>query len=141
MNIGVLETYLQAFWPEVESSYFPANISTSDQRCFNVVDQRWNNVDPTLKLKQNPKWFFQRCTTLIQRCINIVSTQPQCCENCIETNHSIEYGFVNRLIIFILVNVFYNMLLTELLTVVHVVIDIGNKCCIRGNLKDCNFKT
>ena len=130
MNIGVLETYLQAFWPEVESSYFPANISTSDQRCGS-----------TLKLKQNPKWFFQCCTTLIQRCINIVSTQPQCCENCIETNHSIEYGFVNRLIIFILVNVFYNMLLTELLTVVHVVIDIGNKCCIRGNLKDCNFKT
>ena len=46
----------------------PANISTSDQRCFNVldqrwnnvvdqrwnnvVDQRWNNVDPTLKMKQ-----------------------------------------------------------------------------------------
>ena len=32
----------------------PANISTSDQRCLNVVDQRWNNVDPTLKMKQNP---------------------------------------------------------------------------------------
>ena len=28
--------------------------STSDQLCFNVVDQRWNNVDPTLKMKQNP---------------------------------------------------------------------------------------
>ena len=45
----------------------PANISTSDQRCFNVVDQRWNNVDPTLKMKQNPTSDFQRCTTLIQR--------------------------------------------------------------------------
>ena len=45
----------------------PANISTSDQRCFNVLDQRWNNVDPTLKMKQNPKSDFQRCTTLIQR--------------------------------------------------------------------------
>ena len=45
----------------------PANISTSDQRCFNVLDQRWNNVDPTLKMKQNPKLDFQRCTTLIQR--------------------------------------------------------------------------
>ena len=30
----------------------PANISMSDQRCFNVVDQRWNNVDPTLKIKK-----------------------------------------------------------------------------------------
>ena len=42
------------------------NISTSDQRCFNVVDQRWNNVGPTLKMKQNPTSDFQRCTTLIQ---------------------------------------------------------------------------
>ena len=45
----------------------PANISTSDQRYFNVVDQRWNNVDPTLKMKQNPTSDFQRRTTLIQR--------------------------------------------------------------------------
>ena len=45
---------------------FPANISTLDQRCFNFVDQRWNNVDPTLKMKQNPTSDFQRCTTLIQ---------------------------------------------------------------------------
>ena len=37
----------------------PANISTSDQR--------WNNVDPTSKMKQNPTSDFQRCTTLIQR--------------------------------------------------------------------------
>ena len=46
---------------------FPANISTLDQRCFNFVDQRWNNVDPTLKMKQNPTSDFQCCTTLIQR--------------------------------------------------------------------------
>ena len=46
---------------------FPANISTSDQRCFNVVDPRWNNVDATLKMKQNPTSDFKRCTTLIQR--------------------------------------------------------------------------
>ena len=45
----------------------PRNISTSDQSCFNVVDQRWNNVDPTLKMKQNPTSDFQRCTMLIQR--------------------------------------------------------------------------
>ena len=25
----------------------PANISTLDQCCFNIVDQPWNNVDPT----------------------------------------------------------------------------------------------
>ena len=46
---------------------FPANIATSDQRCFIAVVQRWNNVDPTLKMKQNPTSDFQRCTTLIQR--------------------------------------------------------------------------
>ena len=45
---------------------YPASIPTSDQRCFNVVDQRWNNVDSTLKIKQNPTSVFQRCTTLIQ---------------------------------------------------------------------------
>ena len=28
----------------------PAKISTSDQRCLNVVDQRLNNVDPTLAI-------------------------------------------------------------------------------------------
>ena len=46
---------------------YPANISTSDQHCFNIVDKRWNNVDLTLKRKQNPTSDFQRCTTLIQR--------------------------------------------------------------------------
>ena len=48
-------------------SSYPASISTSDQRCFNFVDQRWNNVDTTLKMKQNPTSDFQRCTTWIQR--------------------------------------------------------------------------
>ena len=43
-----------------------ANISTLDQRCFNVVDHRWNNVDPTLEIKQNPMSDFKRCTTLMQ---------------------------------------------------------------------------
>ena len=33
------------------------------------------------------------------------------------------------------------MLLIQLLTVPHVVIHIGNKGYIHGNLKDCNFKT
>ena len=39
----------------------------SDQRVFKVVDQRWNNIDSTLKMKQNPTLVFQRCKTLIQR--------------------------------------------------------------------------
>ena len=56
----------QKLFKLIVSSY-PASISTSDQRCFNVVDQRWNNVDTTLKMKQNPTSDFQRCTTLIQR--------------------------------------------------------------------------
>ena len=42
-------------------------ISTSDQRCFIFGDQRWNNVDPTLKIKQNLTSDFQRCTTLMER--------------------------------------------------------------------------
>ena len=49
------------------SKPFPANISTLDQCCFNVVDQRWNNVYPTLKMKQNPTSDFQSCRTLIRR--------------------------------------------------------------------------
>ena len=65
--------------------------------CFNVVDQRWNNVDPTLKMEQNSTSNFQHCScrrwnnvettlhnvettlhnvgaTLIQRCFNLAST-------------------------------------------------------------------
>lgn len=47
--------------------FFPANLSTLDHIFFNVVDQHLNNVDPTLKLKQNPTLDFQRGATLIQR--------------------------------------------------------------------------
>ena len=43
-----------------------ANVSTSDQRCFNVVNQRSSNIDPTRKIKQNPTSDFQCCTILIQ---------------------------------------------------------------------------
>ena len=79
---------------------FPANISTLDQHCFNVVDQRWNNVDLTLKMKQNSTSDFQRCTTLIQRrCAtlkqrwyNFISTLFQLSLNnsksCIKTSRS-----------------------------------------------------
>ena len=33
---------------------------------FNVLDQRWNDINRTLKMKQNPTSDFQRFTTLIQ---------------------------------------------------------------------------
>ena len=46
---------------------YPGSISMSDQSCFHVVDHYWNNVDPTLKKKQNQKSGFQSCVTLIQR--------------------------------------------------------------------------
>ena len=42
---------------------FRATISLPDQCCFNAVDQRSNNVDWTLKMKQNPTSDFQRCTS------------------------------------------------------------------------------
>ena len=38
----------------------------SDQRCFIIVDQGWNNIDPTLKMKQNATYDLQRRTTLIE---------------------------------------------------------------------------
>ena len=55
----------------------PANISTSDQSCFNVVDQRWKNVDPTLI----QRWYNVSARrwnsveiTLMQRFFNLAST-------------------------------------------------------------------
>ena len=102
----------------------PTNISTSDQRCFNVVNQRWNDVDSTLKIKQNPMLDFPLYTTLIQRqCpalkqrrkniaqrwYNVASTLFQPSVNVsssyIEINQaSDDYGFANRWIVFILLN-------------------------------------
>ena len=38
----------------------------SDQRCFIIVDQGWNNIDPTLKMKQNATYDLQRHTKLIE---------------------------------------------------------------------------
>ena len=65
----------------------PANMPTSNQRCFNVVNKRWNNVDPRLEMKQNLTSNFQRCTTLKQRWWltlkqrwnNVDTTLSQCC--------------------------------------------------------------
>ena len=55
---------MQCVAVNVPSQHFNIG-STLFQRC----DQRWNNVDPTLKMKQNPTSDFQRFTTLIE---------PQC---------------------------------------------------------------
>ena len=56
-----------------------ANIPTTDQRCFNIVDNHGNNVDLTLKMKQNPTSDFniaERYTMLVpnvKRSLNIVA--------------------------------------------------------------------
>ena len=42
----------------------PANISTSDQLCFNVVDQRWNNV-------VDQRWKNDVDTTLLQPSVDV----------------------------------------------------------------------
>ena len=70
----------------------PANISTSDQRCFNIVDQSWNNVDPTLKMKQNPTSDFQRCTMLIQR---QCPTLKQCRNNVTQRWYNVDTTLLN----------------------------------------------
>ena len=80
--------------------HFQANISTSDQRCFNVLDQRWNNLDLTLKMKQNRTSDFPLCTTLMQRWLNFISTLFKRVLNIskiyIKTNRaSDKCGFVN----------------------------------------------
>ena len=61
---------------------YPANISTSDQCYFNIVDERLNNVDPTLKMKQNPSLkrnltLTQRQKSILKHCYNVVSTLLQ----------------------------------------------------------------
>ena len=63
--------YTSIFMNHLKSNKFfcniySANILTSGQCCFHFEDQRWNSVDPTLKMKQNLTPDFQRCTTLIQ---------------------------------------------------------------------------
>ena len=47
--------------------YLPSQHFNVGSTLFQRWDQRWNNVDPTFKMKQNPTSDFQRCTTLIQR--------------------------------------------------------------------------
>ena len=70
------------------ASWFVANISTSDQHCFNVVVERYN-VDPTLKMKKKTDVEFSTLhnvdtmsvsnveTMLIQLYLHVASTWPQ----------------------------------------------------------------
>ena len=145
----------------------PANISTSDQSCFNVVDQRWKNVDPTLKMKQNPTSDFQCCTTLIQsQCPtlkqrrNNVDTklfQPSVdvSETYIESNRAsddcglcdiVHVKYINSFYSAIWESIFLlyinnwttNEISKNFLTVVHIVIhNVGNNGDIHRSLKCC----
>ena len=54
----------EKFTVDVAVGIFP---QPTFQRRINVVSTLWINVDPTLKMKQNPTSDFQRCTMLIQR--------------------------------------------------------------------------
>ena len=55
--------------------FYPANISTSDQRCFNVINQRWNNSDPHSTLYNvDTTWVSDVETTLGQGYFNVFST-------------------------------------------------------------------
>ena len=84
-------------WNNIRRRFF--NVA---QRWYNVRPRHWNNVKTTLrKVETTSK---QRCTTLIQRCISVVLTCPQRFWNYIETIRAIDYGFINRLIIFILLS-------------------------------------
>ena len=92
--------------------------TTHPSQHFNVG----NNVYLTLKMKQNPTSDFQRCTTLIhcqcstlkqcqynvaRRCFHVdkmFHSSVDVSENYIESNWASDYGFANRLIIFILLN-------------------------------------
>ena len=102
----------------------PPNISTSDQRCFNIVNQRWNDVDSTVKIKQNTMLDFQLYTTLTQRQCPALKQRrkniaqrwynvvPTLCQSNMDASSSYteinqasdDYGFVNRWIVFILLN-------------------------------------
>ena len=65
-------TTLENICLEYSEKPIPASISTSHQRYFKVLDQRGNNVDPTLKMKQNSTSDFQGCVTLIQRQCQVI---------------------------------------------------------------------
>ena len=88
---------------------------TVGSTCFNIVNHHSNNVDKTLKMKENPKsdfqccttmiqcrvqrWnnvkstlhnvnaiFFRRCTMSFQRCFNVDMTLSQRCFNVVSTS-------------------------------------------------------
>ena len=59
INNNLLVSCLKSI-SDSKSQDFSANISTSDQRCFNVADQYWSNVDSTLKMKVRRRFFSVR---------------------------------------------------------------------------------
>ena len=81
----LIKTFLKFKKTSEKHNSIPANISTSDQGCFNAVAQRWDNVDPTLKMKQYPTLDFQRCkhwyNVVVRRWNNVVTTLIQLCSN------------------------------------------------------------
>ena len=86
-NVSLLYlTYCFCFAPLLTSnmSLISANFWTLDQRWFNVVNQGWDIVDRTLKMKQTPTSDFQgytrlhsspklkqRCTMKVKRFFNV----------------------------------------------------------------------
>ena len=70
-------------WNKIRHRFF--NVA---QRLFNVAPRRWNNVETMLRNID---------TTLYQHCFNVASTWLK-----LYRNQPIHYGFINRLIIFIL---------------------------------------
>ena len=110
----------------------PANISTSDQRCFNVADPRWNNIASGVENEtKSDVWFstlhgvdtksvFDVETTLKQRWYNFISTlfriDLSIRNSYLKTSRaSDKYGLVNRQLSFILLNIFGNILTIQLL--------------------------
>ena len=118
----------------------------------NVVDQCWNNIDLTLKMKQNPTLDFQRCTTLMRRQCptlkqprdNVDSTLVRTISNPIGLD---DYGFVNRWRVFILLNNKIFLLTIQLPKkftnnlLVHIVIHNGSKMVTYSEASNIAFKT
>ena len=69
------------------------------QRRINVVSTLWIDVDPTLKMNQNPTSDFQRCTTLIQgQCPTLKqrwNNVTQCRNNVTQSRNNVSQHWYN----------------------------------------------
>ena len=108
-----------------------AKISTSDQPCLNVLDQRWNNIDPRSKLDKMRHCIFNifqsSYSVIVGRQNNVETTlynvdatvlQPglNISKSCIYTNRiSHKYGLTDRYVSFILLNAFHDIFAIQLL--------------------------